>query len=127
MGMTAPAGGPKEAGKDVISLLTPQDLVEVSDAPFGSSAGWVVPLQHVSDKASIGGAIDRMVPGDPESYVPMLQSAYDTLRRTSAKVKHIILLGDGDAGGSRLSTTRAADSCSRHHGFHRQHQWVGTE
>ncbi len=87
----------KEAGKDVISLLTPQDLVEVSDAPFGSSAGWVVPLQHVSDKASIGGAIDRMVPGDPESYVPMLQSAYDTLRRTSAKVKHIILLGDGDA------------------------------
>lgn len=87
----------KEAGKDVINLLTPQDLVEVSDAPFGSTAGWVVPLQHVTDKGAIGGAIDRMVPGDPESYVPMLQSAYDTLRRTSAKVKHIILLGDGDA------------------------------
>jgi uncharacterized membrane protein len=87
----------KEAGKGVVSLLTPQDLVEVSDAPFDGTAGWVVPLQHVSDRASIGAAIDRMVPGDPESYVPMLQSAYDTLRRTHAKVKHIILLGDGDA------------------------------
>jgi hypothetical protein len=39
----------KEAGKDVVSLLTPQDLVEVSDAPFDGTAGWVVPLQHVSN------------------------------------------------------------------------------
>jgi hypothetical protein len=87
----------KEAGKDVVSLLTPQDLVEVSDAPFDSTAGWVVPLQHVSNTARIGGAIDRMVPGDPDSYVPMLQSAYQTLKQANAKVKHIILLGDGDA------------------------------
>jgi uncharacterized membrane protein len=87
----------KEAGKDVVSLLTPQDLVEVSDAPFDSTAGWVVPLQHVSNQAGIGAAIDRMVPGDPDSYVPMLQSAYTTLKHTNAKVKHIILLGDGDA------------------------------
>jgi len=87
----------KDAGKDVVGLLTPQDQVEVSDAPFDGTAGWVVPLQHVTNTAAIGAAIDRMVPGDPESYVPMLQSAYDTLRDTNAKVKHIILLGDGDA------------------------------
>lgn len=87
----------KDAGKGVVGLLTPQDLVEVSDAPFDGTAGWVVPLQHVTDTGAIGAAIDRMVPGDPESYVPMLQSAYDTLRDTNAKVKHIILLGDGDA------------------------------
>lgn len=87
----------KEAGKGVVGLLTPQDLVEVSDAPFDGTAGWVVPLQHVTNTTAIGAAIDRMVPGDPESYVTMLQSAYDTLRRTNAKVKHIILLGDGDA------------------------------
>jgi len=87
----------KDAGKDVVGLLTPQDQVEVSDAPFDGTAGWVVPLQHVTNTAAIGAAVDRMVPGDPESYVPMLQSAYDTLRDTTAKVKHIILLGDGDA------------------------------
>ncbi len=87
----------KDAGKGVVGLLTPQDQVEVSDAPFDGTAGWVVPLQHVTNTAAIDAAIDRMVPGDPESYVTMLQSAYDTLRRTNAKVKHIILLGDGDA------------------------------
>lgn len=87
----------KEAGKGVLNLLTPQDYVEVSDAPFDGTAGWVVPMQHVTDKANIGAIIDRMVPGDPDSYVPMLQGAYDTLRRTNAKIKHIILLGDGDA------------------------------
>jgi uncharacterized membrane protein len=87
----------KEAGKSVVNLLGPQDLVAVNDAPFDSSAGWVVPMQHVTDKAAIDSAIDRMVPGDPESYAPMLQSAYEGLKRSNARIKHIILLGDGDA------------------------------
>ena len=87
----------KEAGKGVVDLLTPQDQVAVNDAPFDGSAGWVVPLQHVTDKAMIDGAIDRMVPGDPDSYSPSLQGAYDVLKHSNARVKHIILLGDGDA------------------------------
>ena len=87
----------KEAGKGVVNLLTSQDQVAVNDAPFDASPGWVVPLQHVTNQAAIDGAIDRMAPGDPDSYAPTLQSAYDTLKRTSARVKHIILLGDGDA------------------------------
>ncbi|MBV9282122.1 MAG: VWA domain-containing protein, partial [Chloroflexi bacterium] len=87
----------KEAGKSVVNLLTPQDQVAVNDAPFDASPGWVVPLQRVTDRAAIDAAIDRMAPGDPESYTPSLQSAYTILKHTSAKVKHIILLGDGDA------------------------------
>ena len=87
----------KDAGKGVISLLTPQDQVAVNDAPFDASPGWVVPLQRVTNKAAIGAAIDRMVPGDPESYTPSLQAAYDTLRHANARIKHIILLVDGDA------------------------------
>jgi uncharacterized membrane protein len=87
----------KEAGKAVLNLLTPQDYVAVSDAPFDGTAGWVVPMQHVTNLKTIDAIIDRMVPGDPDSYTPMLQGAYDELRRTNAKIKHIILLGDGDA------------------------------
>ncbi len=90
----------KEAGKSVVNLLGPQDEVAINDAPFEGGAGWVVPLQHVTDKAAINSAIDRMVPGDPESYTPMLQSAYQFLKHSNAKVKHIILLGDGDAEDS---------------------------
>lgn len=90
----------KEAGKSVVNLLGPQDQVAINDAPFEGEAGWVVPLQHVTDKAAIDSAIDRMVPGDPESYAPMLQSAYQFLKHSNAKIKHIILLGDGDAEDS---------------------------
>jgi hypothetical protein len=77
--------------------LTQQDQVAVNDTPFDGSTGWVVPLQHVINKAAIDAQIAQMQPGDPMSYAPALQSAYDTLKRTHARVKHIILLGDGDA------------------------------
>jgi uncharacterized membrane protein len=87
----------KEAGKGVINLLTPRDFVAVNDAPFDGSSGWVVPLQHVVNKGAIDHAIDGMEPGDPISYAPYLQSAYGVLKHAHARVKHIILLGDGDA------------------------------
>jgi uncharacterized membrane protein/Mg-chelatase subunit ChlD len=90
----------KEAGKGVVNLLTPQDQVAVDDTPFDGSPGWVVTLQHVTNKAAIDAAINRMAPGDPDSYAAYLQSAYNVLKHTNARIKHIILLGDGDAEDS---------------------------
>jgi uncharacterized membrane protein/Mg-chelatase subunit ChlD len=90
----------KEAGKGVVNLLTPQDQVAVDDTPFDGSPGWVVTLQHVTNKAAIDSAINRMAPGDPDSYAAYLQSAYNVLKHTNARIKHIILLGDGDAEDS---------------------------
>ncbi|HLJ67399.1 MAG TPA: VWA domain-containing protein, partial [Chloroflexota bacterium] len=84
----------KQAGKGVVGLLTQQDQIAVSDATGGQ---FVVPLQHATNKAAIDHEIDQMQPGDPISYVADLQAAYQTLRNTRARVKHIILLGDGDA------------------------------
>ncbi len=62
----------KEAGKGVVDLLTQQDLVAINDAvDFGPGSGtFPVPLQHVTNKARIDGAIDQMQPGDPMSYAP---------------------------------------------------------
>jgi uncharacterized membrane protein len=85
----------KQAGKGVIGLLTQQDQIAVSGALGNSS--FAVPLQHVTDKRAIDNAIDQMQPGDPISYAPDLQAAYNALKKTSARIKHIILLGDGDA------------------------------
>jgi uncharacterized membrane protein len=90
----------KEAAKGVVKLLTPQDQVAIDDTPFDGSPGWVVPLQHATNKRAINGAIDRMAPGDPDSYAAYLQSAYNVLKHTNARIKHIILLGDGDAEDS---------------------------
>jgi len=95
----------KAAAEGVIKLLTPQDRVAVNDANGvgGANNGWVVPLQYVTNKGAINGAIASMQPIDPGSYTPSLQAAYDTLRKSDAKIKHIILLGDGDAEDNYFS------------------------
>lgn len=86
----------KAAAKGVVNLLNERDQVSVNDTPF-TGGGWVVPLQYVRNKARIDHAIDSMNPGDPMSYVSYLKSAFTTLRHARARVRHIILLGDGDA------------------------------
>lgn len=83
----------KEAAKGVVNLLTPRDQVGIS-AGYGTLT---VPMQHVTDKNTIDKAIDSMNPEDPPSYNPDLQNAEQVLLKTNAKIKHVILLGDGDA------------------------------
>lgn len=87
----------KQAGKGVVSLLTQGDQIAVNDTPDDGSAGFVVPLQYARNKSAILHAMDAMQPGDPMTYVPYLQGSFNALKHTTARVKHIILLGDGDA------------------------------
>ncbi len=86
----------KESAKAAIGYLSSADQVAVND----TSGGWAVPLQNVTDKTSIDGKIDAMSPSDPSSYAPALQQAYQALQGSPAKVKHIVLMGDGDASDS---------------------------
>lgn len=85
----------KEAGKGLVDLLTPQDYIIVGDATVPGL--WVVPPQKVGDKAKIKELIDGMAPGDPPHYMEHLEQAAAELRKLDAKVKHIVLAGDGDA------------------------------
>jgi uncharacterized membrane protein len=87
----------KQGGKGVVSLLTQEDQIAVNDTPDDGSAGFAVPLQYARNKGAILNAMDAMQPGDPITYVPYLQGSFNVLKRTTARVKHIILLGDGDA------------------------------
>src|SRR2546430_5200967 len=83
----------KEAAKGVVSLLTPRDYIGVS-AAYGTLA---IPMQHVTNKTAIDQAIDALNPNDPGSYLPDLVNAESVLLHSDAKIKHVILLGDGDA------------------------------
>ncbi|MBO0794230.1 MAG: VWA domain-containing protein, partial [Ktedonobacteraceae bacterium] len=83
----------KEAAKGVVNLLTPRDQVGIS-AAYGTLT---VQMQHVNDKQAIDKAIDNMNPNDPPSYNPDLTNAEQVLLKTDAKIRHVILLGDGDA------------------------------
>lgn len=83
----------KEAAKEVIGLLTPRDQVGIS-AGYGTLS---IKMQNVTNKQNIDNQIDNMNPVDPASYNLDLANAEQELLHTNAKIKHIILLGDGDA------------------------------
>ena len=82
------------AADAVIDQLTPKDKVGVTNGAMGNV---VVPLGPLSDKARVKAQINAMVLGDPPSYVPDLNAADQALSHTTASIKHVILLGDGDA------------------------------
>ncbi|HEX3630001.1 MAG TPA: VWA domain-containing protein, partial [Candidatus Dormibacteraeota bacterium] len=82
------------AAESVVDQLTPRDLVGITN---GTGSGFVVPLAPLKDKAAVKRAIEGMQLGDPPSYTPDLNSADQALKGAAASIKHIILLGDGDA------------------------------
>jgi uncharacterized membrane protein len=82
------------AAEAVVDQLTPRDLVGVT---AGTGTGFVVPLAPLTDKAAVKQAIEGMALGDPPTYAPDLNAADQALRSTHASVKHVIVLGDGDA------------------------------
>ena len=82
------------AAEAVIDQLTSQDKVGVTNGTMGTI---VVPLGPLTDKAKVKRQIEAMMLGDPPSYEPDLKAADQQLAGTKAALKHIIMLGDGDA------------------------------
>jgi len=82
------------AADAVIDQLTPRDFVGVTN---GTGGNLVVPLTQLTDKAKMKATIASMSLGDPMSYAPDLNVALQQLIKSKAGLKHIILLGDGDA------------------------------
>jgi uncharacterized membrane protein len=87
----------KAAAKGVLQLLDEQDKIAVNDAGGETSSGWVISLRPARNKLAIADAIDGMTPGDPDSYRLYLSEAANQLQHAGTRLKHIILLGDGDA------------------------------
>jgi hypothetical protein len=82
------------AANAVIDQLTPRDFVGVTN---GTGGNIVVPLTQVTDKAKLKATIASMSMGDPPGYGADLDAAAQQLVKGKASLKHIILLGDGDA------------------------------
>lgn len=90
------------AAEAVIDQLTPQDEVAVTNG----GAGFVVPMTPVTDKKAIDSKLEAATLGDAPSYLPFLEMSADALLKTDAPLRHIVVLGDGDAdtaGGSPQS------------------------
>jgi Mg-chelatase subunit ChlD len=85
----------KEAAARTLESLRPKDQIGV--LTFDDTNYWVVPTRKADDPEKIRDDIGTIRPGGGTSIIPALQEGYDSIKKTDTKIKHIILLTDGQA------------------------------
>ena len=103
----------REAAMQAAQLLQPDDTLGV--IAFDSSFQWIVPptkLQGPADIQRAQSLISTIKAGGGTSILPPLQAAFEAAAQTSAPLKHIILMTDGesnDRGYEDLLSRTAAE------------------
>ena len=85
----------KESARATAEVLNRSDLIGV--IAFDSRTSRVVRLQRAANRAQISSRIGRITPNGGTNIYPALRDAYSILQTANAKVKHVILLSDGQA------------------------------
>lgn len=85
----------KEAATRTLYSLRNKD--EIGVLTFDDTLYWVVKPKNAEDKEGIRSDIGTIRPGGGTSILPALEEGYNALKKSSAKLKHIILLTDGQA------------------------------
>lgn len=85
----------KESARATAEALQPTDMISV--VAFDNSPITIVRLQKASNRLRISTDIARLQPGGGTHILPALQEAFNILSSANAKVKHVILLSDGQA------------------------------
>ena len=85
----------KEAARATAEALGHEDRIGV--IAFDNMPRSVVPLQRAGNRYRISTRIDGIAPGGGTHIYPALQMAATDLEHVRAKVKHVILLSDGQA------------------------------
>jgi Mg-chelatase subunit ChlD len=85
----------KESARATAEVLSPSDLLTV--IAFDNQPTTVVRLQRASNRLRISTDISRLQAGGGTSIYPALQEAHQLLQTANAKIKHVILLSDGQA------------------------------
>lgn len=85
----------KEAAIKAVNSLKPKDQIGV--ITFDDTPQWVVKLSPDQNEDQVKGEIATIRAGGGTSIVPALNEAYNALKNTDTKLKHVILLTDGQA------------------------------
>ena len=85
----------KDAARAAVELLGPKDQLGV--IAFDGAPTWVADIRPASDKSGLEGRIATIGAGGGTSLYPAMTEARDALRRTAAKLKHVIVLTDGQS------------------------------
>ncbi|MBA3456018.1 MAG: VWA domain-containing protein [Deltaproteobacteria bacterium] len=85
----------KEAARATTEVLAPNDYIAV--VVFDSEATVFVRPQRAANRMRISAEISRLQSGGGTNIFPGLKEAFEILQGVNAKVKHVILLSDGEA------------------------------
>lgn len=85
----------KEAAARTLDSMREKDTIGV--IAFDDTTYWVVEPKKITDPEAIRDDIGTIRPGGGTSIIPALQEGYDKISKVDAKIKHIILLTDGQA------------------------------
>ena len=88
----------KEAAIASAEVLKGNDRFGV--VAFDGRAEWISPITDSTDMPAINGNIARLTAGGGTNIYPALHEAYQALLDEDAKIKHVILLSDGQTTGS---------------------------
>lgn len=92
----------KVIGREALEMLGPLDycgLIEWSDLRGIERWAWQLPngVDRVQgNKQTMLQTLSRMTPGDMPTFDPAMQMSLNQLRKTTASVKHMIIISDGD-------------------------------
>ncbi len=92
----------KESAQLVVDLLKDQDRVGV--IAFDHSFQWIVDLTSAKNRESIAKKISMIQPGGGTAMYPPMESAYLALKDEKARVKHVIVLSDGQTEPGRFKS-----------------------
>jgi uncharacterized membrane protein len=84
----------RDCALGVLAALGPDD--EMGVVLWDGTERWVHPLQKVGDKREAGRNIAGMNQGDMPSFQGPMEKAYESLKKSSANLKHMIIFSDGD-------------------------------
>ncbi|MDQ7848712.1 MAG: VWA domain-containing protein [Armatimonadota bacterium] len=98
----------KEAAQSVIDLLGDRDLIGV--VAFDQAPHWLARPTEARQREQILGQVSRITAGGGTNLYPALLEAEQVLRQVQAKVKHVIVLSDGqtDPGDFQRLVARMA-------------------
>lgn len=92
----------KQAALSGVSELRSSD--EIGILAFDDTYHWIVPIEEAEDMEQIKEDISSIGYGGGTSIYPALQQAYEQILKSDAKLKHIILLTDGQDGFNKYDS-----------------------
>ncbi len=87
----------RQASKAAVELLSGRDQIAV--VAFDGLAYTVSEMRYASDRDTVYGAIDSIQAGGGTNMYPAMAQALKMLQETPAKIRHVIVLGDGMSQG----------------------------